>query len=809
MKPTYVLYLLLASASGAAALSHELLWTRRLVDILGAGGEATTLTLGCFFCGLSLGAAIAARFLRLRGDAWKTLARLEFAIAVLTIPAVLLPSWTSWVWPTLGPEVLTSWFGRFTKLAISGAVVLPPATAMGMTLPVLIVAISRVQIENYRSNVWVYAFNTLGGAFGLLVTSVWLLPSFGVLGCMLIAALTNVGVGVLALLLSSRQPAIAKPQQLRDVQSTKTSTSEAEPPRMWLLVMAGFSGFAVLGLEVVVIRLLSLVVPSSFQATSSVLLAVILLLGVAALLVPMLLRLFPRPILLLALALCGAAVTSALAPLILYGRTKQLIDVPHLVAIDDRAIDGLLGFQMEVLSVALVTVGPALLLAAMVFPMLLACIDRGKTDNTGRVWATLLAVNGIGGLLGTITAERILIPGFGIYGAMVVAGVSQAIIACFAVISISERRRWWLVLPGGIALLFCLLLQRQVTKLPYISPHTKFKYELLEARFGKEGICCVVETQTGSKGIMVNNQYLLGTSGVYDAQRRQVSIPLMLHKSSSHDVGDSSANVCCLGLATGISAGAALDFDKDIRVTAVELSPLVISVAKDYFSNENRNLADDPRGTIVAEDARTYMAAVPNTYDVIAGDLYRPYGSGQGRLYSVEHFRNVRQALRADGIYCQWIPAYQITEEHFNTIAASFVRVFPEAILLCADSDSKHPMLGLLGTNDSELSELAQREIEDRCNRFADRVDFDPKLRTPGFAKALFVRQLTPEQFENVEANTLDNAILEISAGLHRATHDRRPSKSKNQQDSYLRGHAWRAFLQKMRQSTGADQMTQ
>ena len=83
----YLLCLIIALASGAAALSHELLWTRRLVDILGATGEATSLVLGCFFLGLSLGAAAASRRVDGLSDPWKTLAIVELIIALLTIPA--------------------------------------------------------------------------------------------------------------------------------------------------------------------------------------------------------------------------------------------------------------------------------------------------------------------------------------------------------------------------------------------------------------------------------------------------------------------------------------------------------------------------------------------------------------------------------------------------------------------------------------------------------------------------------------------------------------------------------------------------
>ena len=207
-----------------------------------------------------------------------------------------------------------------------------------------------------------------------------------------------------------------------------------------------------------------------------------------------------------------------------------------------------------------------------------------------------------------------------------------------------------------------------------------------------------MNSEQHGRGILLNNQYLLGNTTAFDQQRRQVLIPLLLNGGSSNVVEkDAKKQVCCLGLATGMSAGAALDYDDNCHVTAVELSPMVVRAARDYFERENRRIINSPRAKIVVEDARTYVASVRDRFDVIAGDLYRPYGSGEGRLYSLEHFGNVRAALREGGIYCQWIPAYQVTEEHFEIIAATFMQAFEDAALLRVDSTSGYPQLGVDG----------------------------------------------------------------------------------------------------------------
>ena len=55
-------FAVLAFLSGSVALAHELLWTRRLIDLLGATESVTGRVLGLFFLGLALGGWLATRW---------------------------------------------------------------------------------------------------------------------------------------------------------------------------------------------------------------------------------------------------------------------------------------------------------------------------------------------------------------------------------------------------------------------------------------------------------------------------------------------------------------------------------------------------------------------------------------------------------------------------------------------------------------------------------------------------------------------------------------------------------------------------
>lgn len=78
-------------ASGMAALGHEILWTRRLADLLGASTEASARVFECFFLGLCLGAAVVSRVLPRIRHRWYFLASVELGVAILSLPALFLP----------------------------------------------------------------------------------------------------------------------------------------------------------------------------------------------------------------------------------------------------------------------------------------------------------------------------------------------------------------------------------------------------------------------------------------------------------------------------------------------------------------------------------------------------------------------------------------------------------------------------------------------------------------------------------------------------------------------------------------------
>jgi spermidine synthase len=84
----------------------------------------------------------------------------------------------------------------------------------------------------------------------------------------------------------------------------------------------------------------------------------------------------------------------------------------------------------------------------------------------------------------------------------------------------------------------------------------------------------------------------------------------------------------------------------------------------------------------------------------VVADLFHPAQDGAAFLYTREHFTAVRARLRPTGLFCQWLPLFQMDLQTFDSIAATFASVFPhtEAWLLRFNVDT--PVVGLIGWNE-------------------------------------------------------------------------------------------------------------
>ena len=780
-----IVFVALAFLSGAVALSHELLWTRRLIDLLGATEAVTGRVLGLFFLGLSLGGWLASKWGNLNRNPAIQLGLAEIAIAALSLPALLLPVWADSLIATLGTEGLISWPGTLLKLVLSAVVVLPPSIAMGTTMPLFIRTITALGGTVRGAGIWLYAINMLGGVFGLWLVSTQFLDLAGVYGTMICAAVGNLIIGLISIGLS--RGTVDHPAKLQGAQKESVGPKVSGVARS-VLGLAFASGLLVLTSEILILRLLALVAPSSLQTTSALLANVILFLALGSVTVAVLNLCGLSSYLQLLIGAIGASLFCAICPLILYNCTNELVSIRYLASLNGKTIDSLTEYWFILFTIVALSSGPAMFFGGFVFPSILSI--HSKTDPEGRSVGLLLAVNGLGGLVGAEIANLFMILQVGIYLGFAIVAVIIAVIA-IGILS-ANKSNWWAA-PLGLAVLLITstLIVPAYHHLRYLSPNLTDSYKIQETKFGRDGVLLIVDDKSDSRSILMNNQYILGSSGQAEAERRQLLVPWLLHPDSKE--------VCCLGFATGISASGLETLNSPPNVTSVELSKMVVSNARKFFGEQNRDFFNRKGNRVVLEDGRTFIACANNDFDLIVADLFRPHGAGEGRLFSLEHFRNAKRALRPGGMFCQWLPAHQLNQNQFEMIAATFRKVFPNTLVVNGSVQSKTPTIGLCGWQDDRVWETEDLVTKIEAIRNHKGVTDTLALN----AQLLVVGVLKERVYTSAPINTLDNALLEIEAGKFWVLKDLRKDRPEDTLDNgFLSRKNWVRFMLQLYKDT-------
>lgn len=205
--------LLLAAASGFAALAYEVLWTRALSLVLGSSTYAFTVILCAFLCGIAIGSALYYRFLARPGRAGiSDMALFAIIQAATGLSAALLAAFFDAL-PLLYLRMLQAFGGGFAgsrgaQFLTAFLPILVPAVLSGAALP-LAAKIYGCGLaerggqggERPRPALLignVYFSNTAGAVLGSIAAGFILLPVFGLQKGLFLAVIVNLAAAGLA-----------------------------------------------------------------------------------------------------------------------------------------------------------------------------------------------------------------------------------------------------------------------------------------------------------------------------------------------------------------------------------------------------------------------------------------------------------------------------------------------------------------------------------------------------------------------------------------------------------------------------------
>ena len=705
--------------SGAAALALEMLWIRSAGLVLGTTVLTAATVLACYFAGLGLGAVCmrrgSSRPVRLYG-------LLELGAATGTL-------WSLAVFTVLARDATQVWLstaGIAGRVAVVAVAILPTTFCLGATLPALGQALASVESVGHHGGL-LYAINTVGGVLGAAAAGFGLPVFVGVRASYLIAAGASLLAGLMAIAIGDRHE---KPNAAESVKKSEVFSAQ----RARLRLVAAGAGALGLALEVLWTHLFAQVLHNSVYSFTAVVLVFLLAITLGAALATFLLRrAAPNTVAAMGLVIAAGATISGLWLFVYW--------TDGLTYFGMRA--GLLEYLLRIMGLTALTVGPAAIASGMVLPAL--WVAWGERMNVARPLGDLSAANLFGGVLGAVATGFLIIPTLGVRGSWLVAAVVYVLLADLLAPPQGQLR------PLAYAVLLAIVVANPL-RAPLV--HLASKGETLRDMIeGASGIVTVTEGG-GDFQLRLDNYYILGRSAAAVGERRQGLLPLLLHHNPRR--------VAFIGLATGISASAAPALGIE-EATVIELVPEVAMAARAHFAPWNAKLLERPDVRLVLNDGRRYLAASQDHFDVIVSDLFVPWNPGTGNLYAREMYETAARRLAADGLFCQWLPLYQLTRREFDIIVRTFLAVFPQVSLWRNDFYAELPVVGLIGQFTPRPLDLTQ--IRGRALRLPDWAK-DPVLSTPRGLLMLYAGNLraVADLFVSARLNTDDRPLIEFLA---------------------------------------------
>jgi spermidine synthase len=641
--------------AGVAGLGYQVIWARMLLAGLGHEMPALLAVVAAFMCGLALGAGALDRPIGASRRPALWFAALQAVAGFWGMVTVVLIPWLNPVATGLlgtSPTPLAQWTIAFGFPAMA---LLPATAALGASFAAMERIVAGLSRPG-RHVAALYAVNTLGAALGVIWATGWLMPLMGLRMSALLFACIPLFGAVLALSLGrdSETPVVPAPE---------SAALSPEPwPRHRLAIILALTGLLGIGYQLLVVRVLAQVLDNTIYTYATVLTVYLMgtALGAAGYR-----RLLPLPEFRSTLVgLCGVLAVTCLLGILVLGQCQNLIEGMRAAFPATWAGRVLL----ESVMVTLVLV-PSTVFMGATWSHLVQASRRPDGGIGGAI-----AVNALGAAAAPICIGVMLLPVLGAKWALTLIALGYLALA-------PRPRGWqwvWLTAPLGLVVLLPANL-----RILDLSPGA----EVVAWRESLLGSVAVIGEPDRHRTLRVDNRFQMGGTGSAEMAARHAHLALLLHPKPKRGL--------VLGVGTGLTFGAAT-IHPGLEADGVELVPRVIELMP-WFEPENRQASRQPQLRMHAADARRFVLANRDSYDVIIGDLFHPARDGAGLLYTREHFSAIRERLAPGGLFCQWLPLHQMGEDTLRLITRTFLEVFPDTQAWLLRFNVEVPVIGLVG----------------------------------------------------------------------------------------------------------------
>lgn len=153
----------------------------------------------------------------------------------------------------------------------------------------------------------------------------------------------------------------------------------------------------------------------------------------------------------------------------------------------------------------------------------------------------------------------------------------------------------------------------------------------------------IVDTESYGKALILDGKW-----------QSAVGDEFLYHEAIAHPamiLHGQPRKVLILGGGEGATAREVLRWKTVERVVMVDIDNEVVNACRIHLPEMHQNVFDDPRLELVIGDALKFLEETTETWDVVISDLTDPIESGPAyRLFTQEHYQQVKQVLAANGV---------------------------------------------------------------------------------------------------------------------------------------------------------------
>ena len=652
----------LFTLSGFTGLIYESVWSHYLKLFLGAAAFAQSFVLAAFMGGMALGAWIASRWSGRLKSLLAAYGWIEAAIGVSALvfhEAFVLLTDVSLdrVIPALGSPVSVELY----KYSLCALLIVPQTVLLGMTFPLLSGAvIRRGPRESGHHLAMLYFTNSIGAAVGALAAAFVLLGWLGMPGTMRLAGALNLALAAAVLAIARRgEPApVAAPASAGAV-STDTLVR---------LFLAGafVTGLASFVYEIAWIRMLALVLGSSFHAFELMLSAFITGLALGGLWIRRRIDHITDPVRFAGVVqlLMGMA---ALATVFVYHWTFDWM--AWVLSVLQRKDSAYPLFNLFSHALAFSVMLPATFLAGMTLPLFTHVLLRAGRGE--RAIGQVYAANTLGSIAGVIVAVHVLVPGIGLKLTLIVGTLADMLLGAWLLRYAEGASRRILAL---VAALVGLTAATATARAAILDPERLasgvYRYgqawrSLGRVAFYRDGKSASVSVRVQDRSSVVT----INTNGKPDAALRldlnQPPTPdeytMTLMAALPMLIKPDAKTVANIGWGSGFTANALLTHSGPQMLDSIEIEPAMYDGAR-TFSRRLPRPYSDPRSHVYFEDAKSYFARHQRRYDVIMAEPSNPWVNGVSSLFTTEFYRDTKRYLAPGGLFVQWVQGYEFND---------------------------------------------------------------------------------------------------------------------------------------------------